>query len=101
MSKKESYRFVIFAISIIVVIVYLVAFFAPLFGLPQFWHDWAVGIPVLILVLSVPILVALRILPSEKKVCPNCDSRIVQDSRWCPKCGYKFGLQEEETNVFK
>jgi len=54
MSKDQSYGFVIFIISVIVAIVYLVAFFAPMVGaLPEYWHDWAVGIPVLLFVLLV------------------------------------------------
>ncbi|MGA3110395.1 MAG: hypothetical protein ABSD99_13265 [Candidatus Bathyarchaeia archaeon] len=56
MSKDQSYGFVIFLISIVVAIVYLVAFFAPVIGLPQFWHDWAVGIPVLLFVLLVLVI---------------------------------------------
>jgi len=56
MSKDQSYGFVIFLISIIVAIVYLVAFFAPVVGLPQYWHDWAVGIPVLLFVLLVLVI---------------------------------------------
>jgi hypothetical protein len=56
MSKDQSYGFVIFLISIVVAIVYLVAFFAPVIGLPQYWHDWAVGIPVLLFVLLVLVI---------------------------------------------
>jgi hypothetical protein len=56
MSKDQGYGFVIFLISIAVAIVYLVAFFAPVIGLPQYWHDWAVGIPVLLFVLLVLVI---------------------------------------------
>jgi len=56
MSKDQSYGFVIFLISIVVAIVYLVAFFAPVMNLPQYWHDWAVGIPVLLFVLLVLVI---------------------------------------------
>jgi len=56
MSKDQSYGFVIFLISIVVAIVYLVAFFAPYVGLPAYWHDWAVGIPVLLFVLLVLVI---------------------------------------------
>jgi len=56
MSKDQSYGFVIFLISVIVAIVYLVAFFAPVVGLPQYWHELAVGIPVLLFVMLVLVI---------------------------------------------
>jgi len=56
MNKDQSYGFVIFLISIVVAIVYLVAFFAPVVNLPQYWHDLAVGIPVLLFVLLVLVI---------------------------------------------
>jgi protein-S-isoprenylcysteine O-methyltransferase Ste14 len=57
MSKDQGYGFAIFIVSLIVAIVYLVAFFAPLAGmLPSYWHDWAVGIPVLLFVLLVLVI---------------------------------------------
>jgi len=57
LSKDQGYGFVIFFVSLIVAIVYLVAFFAPLVGaLPAYWHDWAVGIPVLLFVLLVLVI---------------------------------------------
>ena len=56
LSKDQGYGLVIFLISIIVAIVYLVAFFAPWIGLPADWHDLAVGIPVLLFVLLVLVI---------------------------------------------
>ncbi|MGD0176586.1 MAG: hypothetical protein ABSC50_07160 [Candidatus Bathyarchaeia archaeon] len=58
MSKDQGYGFVIFIISLIVAIAYLVAFFAPYIGLPAYWHDWAIGIPVLLFVLLVLVISA-------------------------------------------
>jgi len=58
MSKDQGYGFVIFIISLIVAIGYLVAFFAPYIGLPSVWHDWAIGIPVLLFVLLVLVISA-------------------------------------------
>jgi len=56
LSKDQGYGLVIFLISIIVALVYLVAFFAPWIGLPAGWHDLAVGIPVLLFVLLVLVI---------------------------------------------
>ncbi|HUK27195.1 MAG TPA: hypothetical protein VLV31_02110 [Candidatus Acidoferrales bacterium] len=57
MSKDQGYGFAIFIISLIVAIVYLVAFFAPAMGSQyQYLHDWAVGIPVLLFVLLVLVI---------------------------------------------
>jgi len=56
LSKDQGYGFVIFLISIVVAIVYLVAFAAPWLGLPAGWHDVAVGIPVLLFVLLVLVI---------------------------------------------
>jgi cytoskeletal protein RodZ len=56
MSKDQSYGFVIFLISVIVAIVYLVAFFGEVVGLSPYWHDLAVGIPVLLFVLLVLVI---------------------------------------------
>lgn len=58
MSKDQGYGFVIFIISLIVAIAYLAAFFAPYIGLPAYWHDWAIGIPVLLFVLLVLVISA-------------------------------------------
>jgi len=56
MNKDQSYGFAIFLISIIVAIVYLVAFFGEVVGLSPYWHDLAVGIPVLLFVLLVLVI---------------------------------------------
>ena len=56
MSKDQSYGFVIFLISIIVAIIYLVAFFGEVVGLSPYWHDLAVGIPVLLFVMLVLVI---------------------------------------------
>lgn len=56
MSKDQGYGFVIFLISIVIAIVYLAAFFAPYVGLPMYWQQWAVGIPVLLFVLLVLVI---------------------------------------------
>jgi hypothetical protein len=53
LSKDQSYGFIIFLISIVAAVIYLVTFFAPWIGLPAGWHDFAVGIPVLLFVLLV------------------------------------------------
>ena len=56
LSKDQGYGLVIFLISIVIALVYLVAFFAPWIGLPAEWHDLAVGIPVLLFVLLVLVI---------------------------------------------
>lgn len=56
MSKDQAYGFAIFMISIVIALVYLAAFFAPQVGLPPFWKEWAVGIPVLLFVLLVLVI---------------------------------------------
>ena len=57
MSKDQSYGFVIFLISIIVAIVYLVAFFGGDVGLiSPYWYQLAVGIPVLLFVMLVLVI---------------------------------------------
>lgn len=60
MSKDQSYGFIIFAISVIVAIVYLAAFFAPYIGIPNgsSWQAWAIGVPVLLFVLLVLVISA-------------------------------------------
>ncbi len=58
MSKDQGYGFVIFMISIIVALVYLVAFFAPYVGLPLEWQQLAIGVPVLLFVLLVLVISA-------------------------------------------
>jgi len=57
MNKDQGYGFAIFIVSLIVAIVYLVAFFSPYLGLPD-WRQWAVGIPVLLFVLLVLVISA-------------------------------------------
>jgi hypothetical protein len=56
LSKDQGYGLIIFLISIVIAIVYLVAFFAPWIGLPAGWHDFAVGVPVLLFVLLVLVI---------------------------------------------
>jgi hypothetical protein len=58
LSKDQSYGFVIFLISIVVAIVYLVMFFSPWIpGLETTgWYSLAVGIPVLLFVLLVLVI---------------------------------------------
>lgn len=56
MSKDQGYGFAIFLVSIIVALVYLAAFFAPYMGLPMYWQQWAIGIPVLLFVLLVLVI---------------------------------------------
>ena len=58
LSKDQGYGFVIFIISIVVALVYLVAFFSPWIpGLEMSgWHALAVGIPVLLFVLLVLVI---------------------------------------------
>jgi hypothetical protein len=58
MNKDQGYGFAIFLVSIIVAIVYLVAFFSPFIpGLQNSgWQWWAIGIPVLLFVLLVLVI---------------------------------------------
>jgi hypothetical protein len=56
MSKDQGYGFAIFILSVVIAIVYLAAFFAPLIGLPAQWREWAIGIPVLLFVLLVLVI---------------------------------------------
>lgn len=58
MSRDQGYGLAIFLISVIVGIVYLVAFFGPSLGLPGYWREWAIGIPVLLFVLLVLVISA-------------------------------------------
>jgi hypothetical protein len=55
MNKDQGYGFGIFIVSLIVAVVYLVAFLSPYLGLPD-WREWAVGIPVLLFVLLVLVI---------------------------------------------
>ena len=58
LSKDQGYGFVIFIISIVVALVYAIAFFSPWIpGLEMSgWHALAVGIPVLLFVLLVLVI---------------------------------------------
>jgi hypothetical protein len=56
LSKDQSYGFVIFLLSIVVLVGYVVAYFAPFFGLPVAWREWAVGLPVLLFVVLVLVI---------------------------------------------
>jgi hypothetical protein len=56
--KEQGYGLIVFAACLIVGLVYLAAFFAPAFGLPAYWREWAVGTPVLLFVLLVLVVVA-------------------------------------------
>ncbi len=56
MSRDQLYGGGIFAISLIIVVGYLIAFFAPTLSLPVWWHEWAVGLPVLLFVLAVLVI---------------------------------------------
>ena len=58
MSKDQTYGFAIFLISVVVAIIYSAALFAPFIGLPPQWKEWAVGIPVLLIVLLVLVISA-------------------------------------------
>jgi predicted DNA-binding transcriptional regulator len=56
MSKDQGYGFVIFLISIVVLIGYVIAFFAPLLRLPAVWREWAISVPVLLFALLVLVI---------------------------------------------
>jgi len=56
LSRDQLYGGGIFAISLIIVVGYLVAFFAPTLSLPAWWHEWAVGLTVLLFVLAVLVI---------------------------------------------
>jgi len=56
MSKDQSYGLVIFLISVVVAVIYLVAFFGEAVGLSPYWHDLAVGLPVLLFVMLVLVI---------------------------------------------
>lgn len=43
-------------ISLVIVVGYVIIFFAPALSLPAWWHEWAVGLPVLFFVLAVLII---------------------------------------------
>lgn len=56
MSRDQAYGGGIFAVSLIILIGYVIAFFAPTLSLPASWHEWAVGLPVLLFVLAVLVI---------------------------------------------
>jgi len=56
MSRDQLYGGAIFAISLIVAIGYLIAFFPQVLSLPAWLHEWAVGLPVLLFVLAVLVI---------------------------------------------
>jgi len=58
MSKDQSYGLVIFLVALIVAVGYLAAFFAPWIGLDPRLQAYAIGIPVLLLVLLVLVISA-------------------------------------------
>jgi protein-S-isoprenylcysteine O-methyltransferase Ste14 len=58
MSRDQLYGGAIFGVSLIIIVAYLIAFFAPWLSLPASWHEWAVGLPVLLFVLAVLVISA-------------------------------------------
>jgi len=56
MSRDQVYGGAIFAVSLIIIVAYVIAFFAPILSLPAWWHEWAVGLPVLLFVLAVLVI---------------------------------------------
>jgi len=56
MSRDRLYGGAIFVISLIIAVGYLIAFFPQVLYLPQWLHDWAVGLPVLLFVLAVLVI---------------------------------------------
>jgi protein-S-isoprenylcysteine O-methyltransferase Ste14 len=56
MNRDQLYGGAIFVISLIIAVGYLIAFFPQVLFLPGWLHDWAVGVPVLLLVLAVLVI---------------------------------------------
>lgn len=56
MSKDQIYGGLLFAAALIVAVGYIVAFFAPYLNLPPWWRDWAIAIPVFIIVLAILVI---------------------------------------------
>lgn len=56
MSKDQIYGGLIFAAALIVAIGYIAAFFAPYLHLPPWWRDWAIALPIFIIVLAVLVI---------------------------------------------
>jgi protein-S-isoprenylcysteine O-methyltransferase Ste14 len=52
MQKDQMYGALIFIVSLVIAILYAIAFFAPWLALPLWWHEWAVGLPVLVFVVA-------------------------------------------------
>jgi predicted DNA-binding transcriptional regulator len=56
MSRDQVYGATIFLISLAIAIIYVIAFFPQAFSLPMWWHEIAVGFPVLLFVLAVLVI---------------------------------------------
>ena len=56
MNRDRLYGGAIFAVSLVVLVGYVIAFFAPALSLPAWWHEWALGLPVLLFVLAVLVI---------------------------------------------
>lgn len=56
MGRDQAYGGLIFMTSVVVAIGYVVAYFGPYFASPAWWHEWAVGVPVLLFVLLVLVI---------------------------------------------
>lgn len=52
------YGALIFIVSLVIAILYGVAFFAPWLVLPFCWHEWAVDLPVLLFVMAMLVICA-------------------------------------------
>lgn len=52
MSRDQTYGGLIFAVALIVAILYVIVFFAPYLGFPESWSWWAVAIPMFLLVIA-------------------------------------------------
>lgn len=52
MSRDQIYGGLIFAVALLVAILYVIVFFAPYLGLPSSWSWWAVAIPIVLLVIT-------------------------------------------------
>jgi hypothetical protein len=57
-NRDQLYGGAIFGISLVIIVGYAIAFFAPQLALPVWWHEWAVGLPVLLFVLAVLVISA-------------------------------------------
>lgn len=52
MSRDQAYGGVIFIVALLVAIGYIIAFFAPYIGLPLWWREWAIALPMFLLVVA-------------------------------------------------